>query len=795
MLKRRKKRVEPQDDVQNSIESIREKGKGYRSNRLVFRRVVILMVIFGVLIYIPLGVKLYRLQIVQHDYLEQKAIDQQTEEAKVTPNRGTIFDRNLSVIASSGSVDTVGIDPSNIKDEATAKLVSEGLAGILDMNYEWIYEQTQKKNTRFVYIKRKIEKTLANKVRDYVIENKLHLMISIAPDSKRYYSDGRFASQVLGFVNIDNTGSEGIEAKYDSLLKGTPGHTIAVTDRAGRIMPFQYEMFYDATDGQDLVLTIDESIQYFVEKHMETAYIESDVGNPGGVSNSKERQAGYAGAIVMDVKTGAILAMTTKGDYDLNNPRVVADPEIAADLGLLEGEEYNSAFIKALQAQWRNKVISDTYEPGSTFKIMTAAMALEENVVDVEHDRYNCTGSVQVGKWPISCHKKAPGHGVLTFEGAILNSCNPSFIAIAKKVGPEKFYQYMQDFGFMEKTNIDLAGEASNKGLYASYKTFSEDPAAQAVYSFGQTFKVTPIQLLTAVCSVANGGYLMKPYVVSEAIDQNGVRTTLNAPTVRRQVVSTETSEQMRVFLEHAVTDGSGKNAYVKGYRIAGKTGTSQKRDVYNEDGIYVGEGLYVCSFVGFAPADDPQVAILVMLDEPGGPVNTRFGSTMAAPVAGRIFADILPYLGITPHYTEEEMQSMDIATPSVANKSVKEAKSAFEKVGMKCKVIGDGNIVLSQVPAAGVMLPASAEALLFTVERNAEEMVTVPNVVGKSPEEVNRILTNAGLFLKAVGASISSSSQVSSSHQDIEANTSVAYGTIVKVEFRDTSLRDAEGR
>lgn len=741
-------------------------------------RVFILMAVFGVFIFVPLAMKLYDIQIRQHKDLEQKAISQQTSRASVSANRGTIYDRNMNTLASSGSAETVGIDPPNIENEDQARLIAQGLSDILGLEYDWVLEKTTHKETRNMTIAIKIERDKSDAIREFIAKNNLERMIKLDPDSKRYYTYSNSASHVLGFVGRENTGLNGLEALYNELLSGTPGYTIASTDKTGRILPDQYEMFYDAQDGKDLVLTLDVNIQHILENNIETALLENEVGN-------------RACAIVMDVKTCAVLGMTTKGDFNPNEYQEIADSAMKEYLDTLEGEEKAAATADAQQLQWRNKALSDTYEPGSTFKIITTAIAVETGAIDFENDRFSCSGMVRnVGGYDISCHKKT-GHGSQTFEQALQNSCNPAFIAIAQKIGPENFYKYMKEFGFMEKTGIDLVGEASNAGLYHTWKDFSTTISTQATYSFGQTFKITPIQLITAVSAVANGGYLMEPYVVADAIDSNGVRQTVNAPTVVRQVISQETSKTLRSMLEDAVKLGTGKNAYVKGYRIAGKTGTSQKRDMYDKDGNYIGDGKYVVSFMGFAPADDPQIAVLVMLDEPGRARNLRSGGYMAAPVAGRIFADLLPYLGIAPHYTAEELDAIDIQVPAITGLTLAEAKDQLKAVNVTYKVIGSGETVLDQIPLAGVYLPATAEVLIYTETQAEAKEVTMPNVIGMTPEKVNQTLSDMGLFMRATGARPEANTVIRAAFQTVEAGKQIPFGTIVDIEFRNDSVSD----
>ncbi|MDR1670009.1 MAG: PASTA domain-containing protein [Oscillospiraceae bacterium] len=742
----------------------------YRYNRMILTRVLILTGIFGFIMFAPLVMKLYSISIDSHSDLEQQMLDQLTRSYTITPGRGTIYDRNGAVLAMSASVETVCIAPENIKPEHEA-LIADGLVTLLGVKREDVVEKMAKKNRANEKIKENVEKEEADRVREFINKNKLSGMVFLEPASKRYYPNGSLASNILGFVGSESSGLMGLEAVYNKRLSGTPGQTVAARTGQNVPLPDQYEMYYDAQEGQNLYLTIDETIQHFVEKHLETAVIENQVANRGSV-------------IVMNPNTGAILAMATKGDFDLNEPRVIADEEIRNALGLLPDEEYAQALSDAQQSQWRNKAINDTYEPGSVFKVFTAAMALEENSFDPDTKRFVCDGAVHVGGFRIGCHK-AGGHGSQTFLESLLHSCNPAFIAIGNAVGPENFYKYMQAFGFMDATGIDLQGEA--KGIVLPYSDYSAQASAQAVYSFGQTFKVTPLQMITALSSLANGGYLMKPHMLAEVTDSEGRTIEKTEPTVVRQVISAETSATMREYMEQCVIQGTGSNAYVKGYRVAGKTGTSQKRDIPGANE----KGLYVVSFGGYAPADNPQIAVLVMLDEPGLERGQRMGGYMAAPVAGKIIADVLPYLGVAPQYTEDEAMTVDVTVPFVRNMPVGDAKKTAEQAGLKVRVVGEGAAVTDQLPAAGVLVPANTEMILYTGGAKPEDTVIVPSVIGQTPERANAILTNAGVFMRPIGAQASAgTAALTAAWQEYEGEE-VPYGTVIQVEFRKTDVRD----
>jgi stage V sporulation protein D (sporulation-specific penicillin-binding protein) len=741
-----------------------------KNDRTISARVIFLAVIFGFLMFIPLVMKLYDVAVIQHEALEQRAIDQQMSSWTVSAGRGTIYDRNMNVLAVSASVETVCISPRDITPEKE-NIIADGLSAILDVDREMIVERMARKNRANEIIKTQVERAKADEVRAFIIENGLVRMVFLEPSSKRYYPNGSFAANVIGFVGADNTGLMGLEALYDKQLSGIPGQTVAARDSRGRPLPHQYEMVYDAQDGFALMLTIDETIQHFVEKHLETAVVENEVAERGCV-------------IVMCVKTGSILAMATKGDFDLNEPRAIADEDVRMMLETLDPEILPQSLSEAQQAQWRNKAVNDTYEPGSVFKIFTAAMALEEQLVNLETARFGCDGSIKVGSHNIRCHR-ARGHGSQTFLEALRHSCNPAYVDLGNMIGPQKFYDYMQAFGFMERTGIDLQGEA--RSILAPFSTFSRQAAAQAVYSFGQTFKVTPIQMITAVNAVANNGILMRPHILSQVIGQDGRVAERTEPAPVRQVVSAETSRLMREFLEECVNQGTGSNAYVKGYNVAGKTGTSQKRDIPDSDE----RGLYVVSFAGFAPSYDPQVAILVMLDEPGLNRSQRMGGYMAAPVAGRILADVLPYLGVLPQFKPGEAISVDVTAPFVRRLSVSDAVRAAERAGLPVpQIIGDGDTITDQLPAAGVRIPSDTEMILYTEGTKPEDIVTVPNVIGMTPEQANTALTNQGVFMRPIGAQPGAGKTLAAAWQEF-AGQSVPYGTVIAVEFRSADVSD----
>ncbi|MCL1819899.1 MAG: penicillin-binding transpeptidase domain-containing protein [Oscillospiraceae bacterium] len=744
------------------------------AHRGILVRTIILMGLFGVAIFVPVAIKLFQVQITNHELYQEKAVQQQTSDTILAPARGTIYDRNMKTLAVSASVNTVSVNPRNV-DAEDMEFISESLAEILELDAEDVAEKIKKNkeaNRAYVAIKQKIERDEAEKVRVFIDENNLKSTVYLDPDTKRYYPYGNFASNTIGFISTDGIGLEGLELQYNEKLTGTPGRIVSTRESGGKTLPQPFERYIDATSGLNMVLTLDEIIQHFLEKHLATAVIENQVSK-------------RAFGIVMDVKTGGILAIATSPSYDLNNRTVITDPAVQAQLAGLEGEELDKLRSEALLAQYRNKALSDTYEPGSTFKIITAAIALEEKVVSM-NDRFSCGGSIRVAGWdkPIHCHKRI-GHGGQSFLEGIQNSCNPVFISVGLRIGRQKFWDYAHAFGFYEKTGVDIPGESNS--VIHSWEQYNYSDLTLATYSFGQTLNLTPMQLITATSAVMNGGKLMKPHILSAFTDPSGMIVEEYSPTVVRQVVSEETSALVREALEGVVSVGTGKNAQVKGYRISGKTGTSQKTYLSEDERL----GKYVVSFVGFAPADDPQIALLVALDEPGGPLLLRSGGNMGAPLAGRIMADILPYIGVKPQYSADDLAGRELQTPTFKGLSLDDAIDAAKNEGLKYRTEGEGDTVIDQLPIAGVIIPATAEIVLYTDSDKPETMVTIPNVIGKSPEQANKLITDAGLYLRVSGATGVYSSTIVAAVQDPPAGTDVNLGWVVNIEFRDTSIND----
>lgn len=730
-----------------------------RPKTSIRKRVFYVFVTFAGL-FLILMLYILKLNIVDGKKLRTGAIEQQTKDYQVSSARGTIYDRNGKTLAVSSSAETITVNPKEIAAAGYGiDDLAEKFATILELDPESVKTKLTK-DAQDVEIKRKVETEVADQIRAMNLKG-----VYFKEDTKRYYPYGTFASHVIGFTGRDNQGLGGIEMVYDEELSGVPGRVVTLKNARGTDMPFQEERHIDSENGLNVVLTIDEAIQHFTEKHMENVY------------NETEAAEGVAG-IVMDVKTGEVLAMATMPNFDLNNPNELIDPVTLNRLKQYKTDaEYEEAFNTAKNKMWRNKAVVDSYEPGSCFKIMTMSMALEESVVTPE-DHFFCPGYKVVEDRKIHCAERS-GHGSETFKDGVKNSCNPVFIEVGQRVGIEKFKDYYEAFGFRDKTGFDLPGEA--KGVFYSEDQFKIVELATS--SFGQGPKVTPLQLISAVSAIANGGNLMKPYLVKELTNEEGTVVKKTEPTLVRRIVSEETSKTVRELLENAVNVGSGQNAYIKGYRVAGKTGTSEK--------IPRGQHKYIASFVGFAPANDPKVACLVVVDEPS--YGSYYGGAVVAPVVGKILEDTLKYLGIEPQYTTEERNTIDISVPDVEGLDVSIAKKKLTDMGLKYTIIGGGEKVVSQMPASNATLNAGSVVVLYTESTTTEEKVTVPDVKNKSLARVKSILSSAGLNLSIVGAGAtgSDSDRTVAEKQTPEAGALVARGSIIQVEFR---FLDVEG-
>lgn len=754
-------------------------------------RARVVLILVAVVFFAANVVKLFQLQILEGEDWQKRAVSQQLSDTVVSAKRGPIYDSDMELLAVSADVWKIIMSPKNIsacswknlegvdeeaevsKDEGVLMLrerIATDLSEMFDLEYDKLYEQTGKVNSQYVVIQSKVEYNEKEAFVEWAEKNGLNQAFYIITDYKRYYPQNNLASTVLGFTGTDNVGLEGLEAKYNSVLSGTPGRIVTAQNGVGDEMPttMEYTKVVDAVDGYGLVTTIDSFVQAQTEKYLAEA-----------VTATGSLHRGVA--IVMDVNTGAILAMATKGDYDPNDPFTISDPDTKALIATLSGDEKSDAIYEARQLQWRNKAITDSYEPGSVFKVFTTAMGLEENLIS-ESTCYTCTNSLTVSGWnqPIRCHIYPRGHGSLDLPAAISQSCNPYFMQLGLKLGANTFYKYFNGFGFTEKTGIDMNGEQDYQ-IYHSLETLQNSEASLATAAFGQTFQVTPIQMITAMCAIANGGKLMTPYVVAQVLDADGNVISTTEPQVKRQIISEETSERICKILGDIVNGGGSKNAYVAGYRVAGKTGTSEKRaTVENTEDV-------IASFSGFAPADDPQVAVLVLLDDPQ--TDIRYGGTLSAPVAQKIFEAIMPHLGIEPSYTTEELSSLSRTTPSVTGQTASVALTKMSNAGLKATVVGNGEKVVLQVPEAGQTIPAGGTVLLYT-EEDEVDMVTVPDLTGLSVTEVNARASRLGLNVQMTGLVGGSADAAVSNRQNYQEGAEVPKGTVIEVNFyyQDTS-------
>lgn len=755
-------------------------------NAMMLRRTLFLLIVCGIVAFAVLGLRLFKLQIIDHDFYETRAIEQQVRETTVTAARGTIYDTNMKILAMSASVDDIFISPREIEMyKEDPELIAKGLSEILGVDYESILAKTANKKSWYQTVARKVEPEVSDKVREF--KNKYDLKgVKIEEDTKRYYPYSSLAAHVIGFVGMENKGLSGIESYYNNVLTGVNGRVVRAKNAAGTDMLFtSFEDYYDAEDGKDIVLTIDSTIQHYIEKHLEQAVRDYDVKKG-------------AAAIAMDVNTGAILGMASLGNFDLNNYQQVASEDARALIDAEQDKTKKQELLTEAQLlQWRNKAISDTYEPGSTFKIITLSMALNEGVVKPS-DTFYCGGTVDVPgrNDPVKCWKSG-GHGSQTLTQALQHSCNVAFVNIGLKVGAEKFYQYCEAFGFFKgsddpeaplsgKTGIDLGGESGS--IWWSKKTFCnpDNKAQLASASFGQTFNITPLQLITAVSACTNGGYLMKPYIVKEVLNSDGTTVSKTEPTVVRQVISEETSKTVCSMLEQVVCDkkeGTGKNAYVAGYRIGGKTGTSEKvaQDVAG------GAKEYIVSFIGIAPIDDPKIALLVILDSPSNQTGIYIsGGQMGAPTVGKMLADILPYMGYEPHYTEEEKTTVDKAVPSIKGLTLEEAKSKITANGLTYRVIGTEGTVTAQIPAANSVVAAGSQVIIYCGASPSTELETMPNLTNTTYSIARQKLGEYALYVRASGP-ITDPASVVVTNQSIPAGTKVEHGTVVEVTVTDT--------
>ena len=758
------------------------------------RRIRLTAAVLGLLAFVPMALRLYDLMVVNYDYYAREALRNQTRTTYVTAMRGAIYDRNMNTLAASVGVENVYLDPHELKQsKADLSAIAAFLGELLDVDPESIEKKGKDLSKRYQMVAARVDRETGAKIRSYIQENDIS-GIHLEPNSQRCYPMGTLASQVVGFTNASNTGSEGVEAAYDRYLTGGNDKVVTTKGNNEMDMPFSFEKFVSATPGCSVVLTLDSTVQACLEKRMEEAIARYDVQNG-------------AFGLVMNVKTGEILAMATLGGYDPNDYQTILDPKAAAQVEELrlaylcepEGSEgytakkkaYQEAMTAARLKQWRNRVLSDGYEPGSTFKVLTMAAALDSGSIDLDTNFY-CKGAEQIpGRSQLLHCWRSAGHGAEKTPQALQNSCNIAFAHIALKMGGETFYKYVQRFGILEKTGIDLAGES--KGVFFDKALVTDTDkwgtASLTSGSFGQTFKLTPLQLARAISSVVNGGYLMEPYIVSEVLDAKGNTVLKQEPTIVRRTISKETSDTMRGLLRSVVTEGTAKNASVAGFSIGGKTGTSEKIDVFDENGSRVTDK--IVSFVGVAPMEDPSYLVLVALDTPSRSTGIYIsGGVMAAPTVGSVMSDILPYLEVERNYTEEDAAGREMVLQDWTGETRKNAENALKALGLTARVIGDGETVTGQIPAAGETVSGDSQVLLYCGETPEAEDVTVPYFLGMDRMKAAQAAQDAGVNLLILG-NTDISPEVTAAEQSVPPGTKVPRGTTIRVQFLNTKAAD----
>lgn len=778
------------------------------SNSMRFRTKIVMTSVFFVLFAVVAG-NFFKISVVENEKYQEMANDQHFGSITLSAHRGSIYDAKGNTLAKSASVYKVFLDPKQFRDDMDTlqksidKRNSEKAAGTYTPKYDkegneldvlpesldafrsetvtflalklGISEEKVKtameENTQYSVLQDQVEKPVADEVLDY-FNNVGFISLNVEEDTKRYYPQNDLAASVIGFTVGDGSGAYGVEAYYDEYLSGHDGKTISAKDSNGNELPYRYSKTYAPQDGGDVYLTIDMNIQYYLEKHLQ------EMNKKFGVKNR-------SCAILMNAKTGAIYGMATAPTFDLNQPYEISDETIKAQLAALTDEDEKTQLTsEEREKQWKNKCITEIYEPGSVFKVVTSASAIEENLIDLKNDSFFCSGQVTLegAYYPIKCHN-TNGHGAQTFQEALTHSCNPAFMEIGARLGIDKFCYYFDAFGLAEKTGIDLPAESSGIGFQPDKMTNVD----LAVSSFGQGETITPIEMITSYCATINGGYLLKPYVVDKVVDEDGNVILKNERTVKRQVVSEETSETMRTVLKNVVTDNGGGNVTIKGYSIGGKSGTSQRLSVTEKGQTANGkeedadEQEYGASYVCFTPAEDPEIILLVLADMPDKSI-AYYGSQVAVPTARDILTDVLPYLGISPEYSDDELENLDVKIP-ILEGSIDEAKATLDGLGMTYEVIGSGIEVVAQSPVTGTSVAKGGCVYLYTEAGNTAEYTTVPNLQYLSPETANETLTYNELNYVTRGASATRSDAIVNS-QSIQPGTQVPKGTCIELEL-----------
>ena len=730
------------------------------TSKKMLKRLLILSVVL-IFLLTTSGVRVFYLQLVRGEELALKAESQQLKDTEITAMRGTIYDADGNVLAQSATVWNIFIDPLEIDDEEERILIVDKFSELFEYDDEErkaLYEKTKAEN-HYEIVEKKVENNIKEKISQFISENRLGDCIGSEQTTKRYYPYGSLASSVIGFTGADDQGLSGIEAYYDEELTGTNGRIITAKDAVSNEIANDYETSVEASDGNSINLTINQTIQYYLEKGLR--------------ETMEEYQAKGAYGVVMNCNTGAVLAMSSLPDYDCNKPYKLTYSKVKKQIKKLENEtEKQEAESAAVQAQWRNFTVSDTYVPGSVFKTFMACAALEENVVSLD-TTYNCTGSIQVDKYTMKCHYH-PGHGVENFTQGLENSCNPFFITVGQKLGVHNYFKYFDAFGFTSKTNIDLPGEASPQFYQENQYGIVELSSA----SFGQTNSLTPIQVCTGLCAIANGGTLVQPYLVSSIVDENGKTVKKTETKKVRQVISSETSATVRQMMKSVVDNGTGKNGYVAGYSVGGKTGTSTKLGESKE-----GEGdKYIVSFGAIAPSDNPEIAMLIIVDEPNQDLG---GGALCAPIAAQVVEEAMGVLGIEPKYDDKELEKLSKYTPNVVEKSVEDAMKELYSNGLNYFVIGNGNTVVRQSPTSVGTIPNGGIVFLYT-DDNEKQMTKVPNFMGLTLSEAKDLAKMNDLNLEISGNNMASGTVVAF-RQSEEKDTEVEKGTVIKVSFKNT--------
>lgn len=752
-------------------------------------------------------IRLFKLSVVDNKFYQDKANEYHFGPITISANRGSIYDCNGVILAQSATVYKVYMDPDLFRSEISAKKeileaqaqeatsnasavvsvktaeevqdeIISFLAEKLEITKEKIVD-AMNENTQYKILKTQIEKSTADEIIAFMSEYNIN-SIKIEEDTKRYYPQDELAASVIGFTNGDGDGQYGLEYQYDEYLSGIDGKVISAKDAYGNEMPYRYAKTYEAQDGNSLYLTIDRTLQYVLEKNLDEMVTKFEV---------EDRACG----IIMNAKTGAVLAMATGPGFDLNNPSDVDELSIARmaqDMGLLDidkndvikseqvkslnasltKDQYTEAYVAAREQQWKNKAITELYIPGSVFKVITSSAALEEKVISV-NDMFDCSGVAVVADAKMHCWNTS-GHGTQTFVEAITHSCNPAFIEIGRRLGPEDFFNYFKSYGLTERTGIDLPAE--EKSYYQDLETMG--PVELASSSFGQTNKLTPIEMITAYAAVINGGELVTPYVVSKIVDNNGNVVLTNEKTVKRQVISKETSDIMCQTLE---TVAYQNGAYIKGYHVGGKSGTSEKLDEYA--GNEKDPMRYIASYCCFAPADDPEIIMLIMADEPMS--GEYYGSQVAVPYSRQVMEEILPYLGYYPEYSDEEAENIDVSVPFIEDLTIEEAKKVIEEKGLNYEIAGEGDTIYGQMPLTGSTIAQGGTVVIYTEKNYNPEFVKVPDVRGYSLADANYLLTNAGLNFIANGVAANDSGSVVQMQSEPDG-AMVAKGTIIELSF-----------